>query len=147
MSDGAKSVSVPTITAAAARDLVTRAAERANEIGVPMCIAISDYAGDLKAFLRMDGAAQASISIAQDKAHTSTNGFGMSTDAWWDFIKDDPPLLHGIVKEPRLIVFGGGFPIKENGQIIGGIGVSGGHYTQDSDVARSGVERAGLVAG
>ncbi len=147
MSDGAKSVAVPTVTAETARALVTNAAARADEIDTPMCIAVTGQSGDLKAFLRMDGAPQAAISIAQDKAHTSTNGFGMSTDAWWDFIKDDPPLLYGIVKQPRLIVFGGGFPIKENGQIIGGIGVSGGHYTQDSDVARVGVERGGLTAG
>lgn len=141
------SVSVPTITAETARSLVTSAAERSNEIGVPMCIAVTGHAGDLKAFLRMDGAAQASISIAQDKAATSTNGFGMSTDAWWDFIKDDAPLLYGIVKEQGLIVFGGGFPVKENGEIIGGIGVSGGHYTQDSDVASTAVQRVGLTPG
>lgn len=146
MSDGAKSVSVPTITAASARAVVTSAVERSNEIGVAMCIAVTDPAGELKAFLRMDGAPALSVSIAQDKAYTSV-GFGMSTDAWWNFIKDDPPLLHGIVKTPRLIVFGGGFPIKEDGQVIGGIGVSGGHYTQDSDVASSAVERNGLTAG
>lgn len=146
MSDGAKSVSVPAITAEAARAVVTSATERANEIGVPMCIAVTDPGGELKAFLRMDNAPALSVSIAQDKAYTSV-GFGMSTDAWWNFIKDDPPLLHGIVKTPRLIVFGGGFPIKENDQIIGGIGVSGGHYTQDSDVAGSAIERNGLTAG
>lgn len=71
----------------------------------------------------------------------------MSTDGWWNFIKDDPPLLHGIVKTPRLVVFGGGYPVKEGDQIIAGIGVSGGHYTQDMEVARAGVERNGLVCG
>lgn len=146
MSDGAKSVSVPTITAATARAVVTSAVERSNEIGVAMCIAVTDSAGELKAFLRMDGAPALSVDIAQDKAYTSV-GFGMSTDAWWDFIKDDPPLLHGIIKTPRLVVFGGGFPIKEDGQVIAGIGVSGGHYTQDSDVASAAVERNGLTTG
>lgn len=146
MSDGAKSVSVPHITAATARALVTSGVERANEISVPMCIAVTDPAGELKAFLRMDGAPALSVGIAQDKAYTSV-GFGMNTDAWWNFIKDDPPLLHGIVKTPRLVVFGGGYPIKENDQIIGGIGVSGGHYTQDADVASAGIERGGLTPG
>lgn len=146
MSNGASSVSVSTITAAAARGVVTSAVERADEIGVPMCIAVTTQAGELKAFLRMDGAPALAASIAQDKAYTST-AFGMSTDGWWDFIKDDPPLLHGIVNTPRLIVFGGGFPIMEGGQMIGGVGVSGGHYTQDSDVARTAVERHGLAVG
>lgn len=145
MSNGS-SMSVATITAGAARSLVTSAAEKATEINVPMCIAVTDQGGELTAFLRMDGAPQLSVGIAQDKAYTAT-GFGMSTDGWWNFIKDDPPLLHGIVKTPRLVVFGGGYPVKEGDQIIAGIGVSGGHYTQDMEVARAGVERNGLICG
>ncbi len=43
--------------------------------------------------------------------------------------------MRGIVKTDRLIVFGGGFPIMADGRIIGGIGVSGGHYTHDMEVA------------
>lgn len=146
MTDEAKSVSVQTINAETARAVVTSAAAKATELGVPMCIAVADRAGGLKAFLRMDNAPQLSVNISQDKAYTSV-GFGMSTDAWWDFIKDDPPLLHGIVKTPRLTVFGGGYPIKEGDQIIGGIGVSGGHYTQDMEVARAGIEHNGLSVG
>ena len=59
--------------------------------------------------------------------------------AWYDFIKDDPPLLHGIVKTPRLIVFGGGYPVMDCGVLVGGIGVSGGHYEQDMAVAQAGL--------
>jgi uncharacterized protein GlcG (DUF336 family) len=36
-------------------------------------------------------------------------------------------------------VFGGGFPITIGGSVVGGIGVSGGHYTQDMDVAQAGL--------
>jgi uncharacterized protein GlcG (DUF336 family) len=45
--------------------------------------------------------------------------------------------LHGIVHTPRLVVFGGGYPITEGDQVIGGIGVSGGHYDQDMAVAEA----------
>ena len=41
-------------------------------MGVPMCVAVCDEAGLLKAFVRMDGAAQLSIEVAQDKAYTAT---------------------------------------------------------------------------
>ena len=44
---------------------------------------------------------------------------------------------------PRLIVFGGGYPIKENGEVIGGIGVSGGHYKQDMECAQAGLKAIG----
>jgi uncharacterized protein GlcG (DUF336 family) len=67
----------------------------------------------------------------------------MPTHAWYEFIKDDPPLLHGIIKTPRLIVFGGGYPLQADGKVIGGVGVSGGHYTQDMQVAEAGVAALG----
>ena len=101
-----------------------------------MCIAVVDSDGTLKAFSRMDGAPLLSVQIAQDKAYTAIS-FGLATHEWYDFIKNDAPLLHGIVKSDRLIVFGGGYPIKAQEGIIGGIGVSGGHYTDDMEVAQA----------
>ena len=86
----------------------------------------------------MDGAALLSVQIAQDKAYTAI-AFGMATHEWFDFIKDDAPLLHGIVKTDRLIVFGGGYPMKIDGAVVGGIGVSGGHYKHDMEVAQAGL--------
>src|SRR5947209_15163956 len=128
----------PTISAAAARRLIEAAEQKAREIGVPMVIAVCDESGILKAYSRMDGAALLSVQIAQDKAYTAV-GFGLATHAWHDFIKDDPPLYRGASNVDRLITFGGGYPIKSGEQIIGGIGVSGGHYTQDMQVAEAGM--------
>ena len=129
----------PSITTELAHQMVAAAEKKAQEIGVPMVIAICDESGVLKAFSRMDGAALLSVQVAQDKAYTSI-GFGMSTDKWYDFIKNDPPLAAGAPSGiDRLIVFGGGYPITKDGQIIGGIGVSGGHYTQDMEVAQAGL--------
>ena len=126
------------ITAAAAQRIIAAAEVKAIEMGIPMCIAVVDGDGTLKAFTRMDGAALLSVQIAQDKAYTAIS-WGMATHEWYDFVKDDPPLLHGIIKTDRLIVFGGGYPIKTDAGIIGGIGVSGGHYTHDMEVAQAGL--------
>lgn len=127
------------ITGEAAQRMVAAAAAKASEIGVPMCIAVTDESGNLKAFLRMDGAAQLSIDVAQDKAYSAI-GFGMPTHAWHDFIKDDGPLAMGAVGGiRRLVIFGGGYPIKEGDTVIGGIGVSGGHYSQDMECAEAGL--------
>lgn len=130
------------IDRATAERAVAAAAQKAEELGLRMCISVTDESGDLKAFLRMDGAPKLSIQISQDKAYTAT-AFGISTDGWWDFIKDDPPLLHGITHTPRLIVFGGGFPIVLEGEVVGGIGLSGGHYSQDMECARAGLQAIG----
>jgi uncharacterized protein GlcG (DUF336 family) len=39
----------------------------------------------------------------------------------------------------RLILFGGGYPITVGEAVVGGIGVSGGHYSQDMEVAQAGL--------
>ncbi|MDA8271624.1 MAG: heme-binding protein [Actinomycetota bacterium] len=128
----------PSITAELASEIIQAAAKKSTEIGVPMVIAVVDESGILKAFQRMDGAALLSVDIAQNKAYTAVS-FGMSTDAWYDFIKNDPPLNTGIVHTPRLVVFGGGYPIIVDGKVIGGVGCSGGHYSQDMECAQAGL--------
>ena len=139
----AQTFDVPTIANELADRLMAGAVAGARAIGVPMCIAICDPAGTLVQFLRMDGAQLLSVGIAQDKAYTAVS-FGMATHEWFDFIKEDPPLLHGIVHTPRLVVFGGGYPLRVDGRVVGGIGVSGGHYSQDMEVARAALQAAGL---
>ncbi len=102
------------ITSELAQRLIAAAEAKATEIGVPMVIAVCDESGVLKAFSRMDGAALLSVQIAQDKAYTAI-GFGMPSDGWHDFIKDDPPLAAGAVGGiDRLVIFGGGFPITQD---------------------------------
>jgi uncharacterized protein GlcG (DUF336 family) len=134
----ATTVTKQSISSQAAQAVIQAAEAKAREMGVPMVIAVVDESGTLKAFLRMDGAPLLSVEIAKDKAYTAV-AFGMPTDQWFDFIKGDAPLLHGITKVPRLIVFGGGYPLKADGHVIGAIGVSGGHYSHDMEVAQAGV--------
>ncbi|RYY27664.1 MAG: heme-binding protein [Sphingomonadales bacterium] len=129
-------ISKLSITQSASDKLIEAATAKALEIGVNSAIAIVDESGVLKAFRRMDGAPLLAVDIATNKAYTAVS-FGIPTHGWHDFIKNDPPLLHGIVHTPRLVVFGGGYPVTEDGQVIGGIGVSGGHYEQDMQVAEA----------
>ncbi len=122
-----------------ARRMIVAAEEKAQAIGVPMNIAVVDESGVLKAFSRMDGAGLLPVQVSQDKAYTAV-GFGMPTHGWFDFIKDDPPLAAGAPSGiDRLIIFGGGYPITIDGTLVGAIGVSGGHYTQDQEVAEAGL--------
>ncbi|HZK73673.1 MAG TPA: heme-binding protein [Clostridia bacterium] len=133
----------PTITTELAHKMIAAAEAKAVAMGHPFVIAVCDESGVLKALSRMDGAALLSVQIAQDKAYTAA-GFGLSTDGWHDFIKNDPPLAAGAVGGiDRLVVFGGGYPIKVGDAIIGAIGVSGGHYKQDMEVAQAGVAIVG----
>jgi uncharacterized protein GlcG (DUF336 family) len=143
---GLLSIIKRSIDAALAQRLIDAAIEAARAGGKPMCIAIMNEAGHLKAYHAMDGAPFVSEEIAINKAWTVAS-FGIPTHAWWDFIKEDGPLLHGVVQTPRVVVYGGGYPVMEEGQMIGAIGVSGGHYTDDMAVARGALEALGLPVG
>ena len=133
----------PSIGTELAHRLIAAAEAKAREMGTPMVIAVCDESGVLKAFSRMDGAALLSVQVAQDKAYTAV-GFSMPTDGWHEFIKNDPPLAAGAVGGiDRLVIFGGGYPIKVGDKIVGAIGVSGGHYSQDMEVAQAGLGAIG----
>ena len=100
------------ITLEQARKVVDAATAKADEIGVPMNIAVVDAGNNLTAFARQDGAWLGSIDIAQGKAYTA-RAFDMPSA---DLGAEAQPCksLHGIEasNDGRLIVFGGGIPLK-----------------------------------
>jgi uncharacterized protein GlcG (DUF336 family) len=128
-----------TISASLAARVIDAAVGHAQSLGKGFAIAIVDDSGLLKAFHRMDGAPLIAIQIAQDKAYTAV-GFGIPSHGWYDFIKDDAPLALGAPTGiDRLVVFGGGYPILVGDEMVGAIGVSGGHYSEDMQVAEAGL--------
>jgi uncharacterized protein GlcG (DUF336 family) len=73
--------------------------------------------------------------MAQNKAYTAL--FGVSTQDFFNFIQGDPSLLAGN-HAARVAAWGGGFPIKVNGEVVGAIGLSGAPTVQnDVDCARA----------
>ena len=137
MSDEPTTVAQANVSLALARRLIDAGQAHAGSLGKAFTIAVVDASGVLKAMDRMDGAPLVSIQVAQDKAYTAV-GFGIPSGAWHDFIKDDPPLAAGATAGiDRLVIFGGGFPITVDGNVVGAVGVSGGHYSEDAAVAEA----------
>lgn len=137
------SVEVHAISVAAAASAVQAAVAHANELGIRINVAITDPAGVLMAFLRMPGAFLHSVEIAIDKAYTAAS-FGFSTSEWMSILAGDEALRLGMPLRPRLVVFGGGLPIRDGGHLLGGIGVSGGSAEQDAACAQAGLTAVGL---
>ncbi|MZP30086.1 hypothetical protein GTO91_10245 [Heliobacterium undosum] len=123
-----------------AKAMIEAAEAKAAEIGVPMVITVVDDGGNLVAQHRMDGALLASIAISRDKAYTAV-ALKMSTEAA-AALAQPYRALYGLntVDGGRLVVFGGGIPIADDGVIIGAIGVSGGSVEQDIAVAQAGLD-------
>jgi uncharacterized protein GlcG (DUF336 family) len=117
------------ISSELAQKMVNAAVAKATELGVSENVAILDDGGNLKAFSRMDGASVPTIEIALNKAYTAL--FGVSTQEFFDFIQSDPSLLAGIPNLARVAAWGGGLPIKVNGEVVGAIGLSGAPTVQN----------------
>jgi uncharacterized protein GlcG (DUF336 family) len=117
------------ISSELAQKMVDEAVAKARELGVAENVTILDDGGNLKAFCRMDGAPLLSIEIAQNKAYTAL--FGISTQELFNFIQGDPSLLAGMTTLPRMAAWGGGFPIKVDGEVVGAIGLSGAPTVQN----------------
>lgn len=128
---------------AAASDAARAAVEAALGMGIRINVAVVDRSGLLVASLRMPGAPLHSSEIALDKAYTAAS-FGMPTKAWTEALKaHSEGVQKGVILRARFIAFGGGLPILCDGDLIGGIGVSGGNETQDENCARAGVDTVG----
>lgn len=132
------------LTYAGARVALDAALARAEEIGRPFNIAVTDTAGTLLAFARMDGAFAISGSIAQDKAWTVAGFGGVATDDFYDAIAEEAAVREGIGQRGRVAAFGGGVPVLVDGAFVGAVGASGGSAAQDKEVAAAGA--AAVVA-
>ena len=121
-------------------EVISAARKKAEEIGVPMVIAVVDSGGNLVAQQRMDGALLVSIDISLNKAYTSV-AVKMATHELAPASQPEQPLF-GIHNADggRIVIFGGGFPIKQGDDIIGGIGVSGGSVEDDILCAEAGLK-------
>jgi uncharacterized protein GlcG (DUF336 family) len=134
-----------TISWEAAHAAVEAAVRHAEALGVLINVAVTDNGGNLIAFLRMPGAFPQSIDIAIDKAYTS-GGFGFPTKQWMSIFGDNEGMKFGFSARPRLVVFGGGLPIRVEGELVGGIGVSGASEEQDAECALAGLKAIGADA-
>jgi uncharacterized protein GlcG (DUF336 family) len=120
----------------AADRLINAARTEAERLMVPVSVAIVDSGGTLFRFARQAGAILVSVETARDKAYAALS-FGIATHEWADIIRDDLALVHGIPTLPRHTTLGGGLPIRLDSHLVGGIGVSGGHYLQDIAIAEA----------
>jgi len=122
-----------------ARILIEGAARQADAIGVPMCIAVVDDAGQLIAFERMEGGKVTSTTIAIDKAFTAAAAKKATHDYGTASQPGAPAYGINSAIGGRLMVVGGGLPVLHQGDVVGGIGISSGTPAQDLAVAEAAI--------
>ena len=132
------STSIKTVQLHDARRIIAAATKKAEDLGQPMNIAVVDAGGNLLAFERMENSWLGSIDIAQKKAWTSrafditTKDLGENSQSGNQFFG-----IHAS-NDGKVMIFAGGIPIKQDGKVVGAIGISGGSGEQDHAVAQAG---------
>lgn len=120
--------------------LIEGARVKANELGIPMCTAVTDESGHLLTFERMDGGKVSSISIAIDKAFTGATA-RKGTHVYNQLCQPGKGTfgIH-VTNGGHFSIIGGGLPVTVGGVIVGGVGVSSGTADEDLVVAQAALE-------
>jgi glc operon protein GlcG len=101
------------------------------------CITVVDTNGDLVHFSRMDGVQLASISISQGKARTAAR-YRRESRAFYNAFETGHPYVATL--DPGLVASPGGWPLIQDGKLIGAIGCSGGTGDQDAAACKVGAD-------
>lgn len=129
----------PTLTWTAALAIAEGALREAERLGVKVVATVCDASGLVAAQIRMPGAPFHCSGIAEDKAYTAA-AFGLATSAWCGILATlSHEVQMGLRTRPRFITFGGGLPVIDGTDVLGGIGVSGASEEQDEQCAQAGL--------
>jgi len=124
-------------------ELLALARSEAEARGLALAVAVVDPGGNEIASQRMDGAVLGAMRLAQGKAYTAVLWSMRSGDlmestqpggADWGFNTTDE----------RVVVYAGGLPLYADGQLVGGVGASGGTAEQDEECVSAAVRALGL---
>ena len=113
-----------------AKKIVESGKNKAREMKKDFVLAVVNSEGNLILEEKMDNAILASIEIALKKAYTAA-ALKIETSELAKLVQPNGS-LYGLHTDQRYVVFGGGSPLKKNGEIVGAVGVSGGTVDDDS---------------
>jgi len=133
-----------TLSTDAIQTMLNAAVARSKELNARLHISIMDQAANLVGFISFDGAPRIAAITANRKAFTAVNT-GMPTGQWEAYVNAIPASETKIIDSIEgYIAAKGGYPVIEDGLVLGGIGVSGATQEIDADVAEAAIRALGL---
>ena len=140
-------ISSQKLSSKGARIMLEASIKKAEEFGIAATVAIVDAGGHLLLLERMDGGRFHTVHSSTTKAVSSASNKRPTTTRGAQ--NQDLDTLHALgltlaAGPSRWTAMEGGFPIISKGECIGGIGVSGGDWQQDEDIAIAALEAIGL---
>jgi len=138
-SEAEKLLTQQVLSSAAANQATLAAIAECKKNGYRVSAAVVDKSGVIQAQLRGDGAGVHTIDSSSRKAYTAVS-MGRPTQAFAELVSKHPDLHALGDMNDSILLLGGGFPIKIDGQIVGGIGVGGAPGSHlDEACARAGL--------
>jgi uncharacterized protein GlcG (DUF336 family) len=120
-----------------AKDLAVRVEAEATKARVPVSVCVIDIHGNMVLMHRMNGAPAFSMEISERKAYTSAL-VGIRTAELLPMTQPGEPLFPlATVAGGKYCAMGGGVPVKREGALVAGIGVSGGTVEQDISIVEA----------
>jgi len=123
-----------------AKMVADRVEAEASRAKVPVAICVIDAHGNVVLHHRMNGAPVFSIGLSERKAYTSAL-VGIRTTDLLPMVQPGQALFP-LMSQGRYCAMGGGAPLTREGQVIAGVGVSGGAVEQDVAILEAGLQEA-----
>ena len=128
------------VTYAAANQIVGAGLDKAAELGINAAIVVTEGTGEIVAVASTEAVNPRAWRGGLAKASVAA-GMGVSTEFFLEKrLKQDEVLWRALSNSPDRMFVPGGIPLKADGQTVGAVGVSGGHYEQDVEVAQAVVD-------
>src|SRR5258705_528309 len=125
-----------------AKNIADRVEAQSARAKVPVAVCVIDIHGNIILKHRMSGAPTFSIELSERKAYTSAL-VGLRTDDLFPLVQPGKELFRLMgLSEGRFCSMGGGAPLTSEGQLVAGVGVSGGTVEQDVDILESALREA-----
>jgi uncharacterized protein GlcG (DUF336 family) len=133
-----------TLSIDAIQAMLSAAVARSKELDAKLHISIMDHAAQLAGFISFPGTPRIAAVTANRKAFTAVNT-GMPTHQWEAYLATIPASELKIIDSiDGYIAARGGYPVIQDGMVLGGIGVSGANQDIDDDVALAALAALGL---
>ena len=126
-----------------ALELLARVREEAETRGLALAATVVDAAGEVVASARMDDAALGAAPLADGKAYTSVL-WGMPTGAFMQSTQPGGDDWSWPSTDPRIVVYAGGVPLLADGELVGGVGASGGTAAEDEECVLAAIRALGF---
>jgi len=125
----------------AARQMMDAARDKAAEIGKPVSVAIVDAGGNLMTLERLGDAPSATVMVAEGKAVASAV-MGRDSGRLEAMAQSLPLIINSLMMRyaGRFVPAQGGVVVRDGGEVVGGVGVSGATSEEDEAIARAGAE-------